>query len=161
MCDSENTFLGDYPDVEKALASAVVSDKTKIIVINNTIQNYENERERLKERIVNISKQMAKVYAKRKALEIILDAAYLALKELGVHEPMMLPRDINGDCGISQKNAKDGQGLPVEVPGQQPGAAGESTADEGELHRGNAGDDEEPGARDGADVPAQPDGAGA
>ena len=140
MCDSENKFLGDYPDVEKALAAAVVSDKTKIIVINNAIQNYENERERLKERIVNISKQMAKVYAKRKAMEIMIDAAYLALKDLGVHEPMRLSRNIYGDCGISQKNAEDGQGLPEEVPGQQPGAAGESTEDEGELHRGNAGD---------------------
>jgi hypothetical protein len=161
MCDSETEFLETFPDVEKILETAVVSNKTKIMVINNSIKNYENERERLKERIMQISKQMAKVYARYKAIDIMQDAAYLALKDLGVHEPLRLPRDINGDCGLPVRNAEDGQGLPQEVPGQQPGAAGEPAENAGELHRGDAGDAEEPGARDGADVPAQTDGAGA
>ena len=76
-------------------------------MINENIYNYENERERLKERTMHLSKQMAKLYAKRVNIDIMLDVAYLGLKDLVVHEPMRFPRDIYGDCGKPLGNADD------------------------------------------------------
>ena len=112
----------------------------EIVSLQNYIQYYENELERIEKRMMQISKDVAKLSARRQEVDGYLDTAYLDLKELGIHEPVRLPRDINGDCRLPAENAEDGQGLPEEVPGQQPGAAGEPTQNAGELHRGNAGD---------------------
>ena len=84
----------------------------KIHVINENIYNYENERERLKERTMHLSKQMAKLYEKGVNIDIMLDVAYLGLKDLGVHEPMRFHRDIYGDCGEPLENSDDELEIP-------------------------------------------------
>ena len=59
----------------------------EIHAINENNHNYENERERLKERTMNLSKQMAKLYAKRVNIDIMLDVAYLGLKTWACTSP--------------------------------------------------------------------------